>query len=116
MFETSYSRTYAALKNHQLIYPEIVLLHSIDHSEWALRSAVCLVRLLGISFQIILDLNDMVARTRNRRISGNAHQCDVAVNTLQALAVGNGPTVISPPSMTYHGILLSDSPSSLPTM
>jgi hypothetical protein len=52
------------------------------------------VKLLGISFQINLDSNDMVVRTRNKRISGNAHQSYVDVNTLQALAVGNGPTVI----------------------
>jgi hypothetical protein len=40
-----------------------------------------------------IDSNDAETRTRNRtRI--NVQQCYVAVNTIQALAVGDGPAVI----------------------
>jgi hypothetical protein len=73
-------------------HPEFVLVHSIFHSEWAHRSAICLVKLLRISLQMDLDSNDAATRTGNIFI--NVQQCNVAVNTIQALAVGDGPAII----------------------
>jgi len=74
-------------------HPEFVLVHSILYSEGAHRSAICLVKLLGISLQMDLGSNDVVARTGNRSFLF-VQQCYVAVNTIQALAVGDGPAVI----------------------
>jgi len=75
-------------------HPEFLLVHSTFYSEWAHCSAICLVNLLGISLQIDPDSNVVAARTGNRRIIINVQQCYVAVNTIQALAVGDGPAVI----------------------
>ena len=44
--------------------PEFVL-HSIFHSEWTHRFAICLVQLLWISLQMDLDSNDAETPTRN---------------------------------------------------
>jgi hypothetical protein len=56
------------------------------------------------------------ARTRNRSIIF-VQQCYVAVNTIQALAVGDGPAVIPAVNdLLYDGTLHSDSPSSPHTM
>ena len=41
-----------------------------------------------------LDSNDVETRTRNVRIRTILQQCYVAVNSIQALAVGDGPAVI----------------------
>jgi hypothetical protein len=47
----------------------------------------------GISLQMDLDKHDEAARTGNRsRVS--VQQCYVALNTIQALVVGDGPAVI----------------------
>jgi hypothetical protein len=54
---------------------------------------MCLVKLLGISLRMDLDSNDVAARTGNRSFL-SVQQCYVAVNTIQAIAVGDGPAVI----------------------
>ena len=95
VFETSYSGTYTPYNNyHKIPHPEFVLVHSIAHLEWAHCPAIRLVKLLRISFKWTLDSNDTVARTRNVRTGTIAQQCYVAVNTVQARAVGDGPAVI----------------------
>jgi hypothetical protein len=75
-------------------HPEFVLVHPILHPEGTHCSAISLVKLLRISLQKDLDSNDVAARTRNRSTIIIVQQCYVAVNTSQALAVGDGPAVI----------------------
>jgi hypothetical protein len=75
-------------------HAEFVLVRSILYSEWAHRFAIRLVKLLWISLQMDLDSNDAETRTMNIRIRIISQQCYVAVNTIQALAVGDGPAVI----------------------
>ena len=93
-----------------MAHSEFVLVHLIAHLEWAHRSAICPVKLLGVSLHINIDSTDVVPRTGNRS-TFNVQQCDVAVNTIQAIAVADGPAIY-PPSMTYDGALRSDSSSS----
>ena len=74
---------------------EFVQVHSIVHSGGTHRSAICLVKLLGIGIQVDLDSNGVAVavRTRNRSIF-LVQQCYVAINTIQALAVVDGPAAI----------------------
>ncbi|SRR6266849_2417806 len=98
VFETSYSGTYEQYKNYQqLAHPEFVLVHSTSHPEGEHRSAICLVKLLGISLQMDLDKIDVATRTGNRGKRGlNLHQSYVALYILRVTAAGvcNGPAVI----------------------
>jgi hypothetical protein len=90
VFEISYSGTYIPYNiRYQMAYPEFVLVHSIFHSEWVHRSAILLVKLLGMSLQMDLDSNDAAVRTVI-----NLQEGYVAVNTIHALAIGDGPAVI----------------------
>ena len=73
-------------------HPEFLLVHPIFYSEWAHCSAICLVKLLGISLQMDLDSNDVAARTGNRSIIV-FQQCYEAINILGLVCV-YGPAVI----------------------
>ena len=74
---------------------EFVQVHSIVHSGGIHRSAICLVKLLGINLHVDFYSNGMevTARTGNRSIF-LVQQCYVAINTIQALAVVDGPAAI----------------------